>query len=270
MLKEENLDEIYIRHAIDDCPEEQNYTMHVHERYEVYFFVSGHVDYLVEGSHYPLGERSLMVMRPGEIHAPKICGKKRYERYAINFPASLIYQFDPEGRLLQPFLERPLGKNNVYGADDMDMGAMQRLFYEICYSKEDAYGKKLTAVTHLMMILEMIQDAFYKVEHMEEEPQNPREQMVRYVNKHLFEKLSVPKLADHFYLSPSQFARNFRQATGATPWEYITKKRLMAAKERINSGVSAKTACEECGFTDYSVFYRAYVKQFGCSPKQSV
>ena len=268
MLKEENLEEIYIRHAIDECPEIQNCPMHVHERYEIYFFVSGKVEYLVEGANYSLGECSLMVMRPGEFHAPKICSRKRYERYAINFPAALVERVDPEGRLLQPFMERPLGRNNVYGADDMDMGAMQRLFYEICYSKEDAYGRKLIATTHLIMMLEMIRKAFLQVERAEEDSQNPKEQMVRYVNKHLFDKLSVPMLAEHFYLSPSQFGRVFHQATGATPWEYIIKKRLMAAKEKIKSGISTKEACEECGFTDYSVFYRAYVKQFGCSPKQ--
>ena len=268
MLKEYDLGDIYIRHAIDESPEEQNCVMHVHERYEIYFFVSGKVDYLVEGAKYPLGERSLMVMRPGESHAPRIYEKKRYERYAINFPASLVQEFDPEGRLLKPFAERPLGKGNLYEMNTMDMDAVSRLVYDVCYCDEDDYGRRLMVVTHLFVLLEMIYRAFLNMERVDERPQNLMERMVRYVNKHLFEKLSVPMLAEHFYLSPSQFGRVFRQATGAAPWEYITKKRLMAAREKLSSGISAKAACEECGFTEYSVFYRAYVKQFGCSPKQ--
>ena len=87
-----------------------------------------------------------------------------------------------------------------------------------------------------------------------------------YVNDHLTEDISVPQLAEHFYLSASQFNRVFRQATGAAPWDYITKKRLTAAKELLKNGVSAQEAAENCGFRDYSVFYRAYTKHFGCTP----
>ena len=31
-----------------------------------------------------------------------------------------------------------------------------------------------------------------------------------------------------------------------------------------------KQACAECGFADYSAFYRAYRKHFGVSPKQTL
>ena len=89
-----------------------------------------------------------------------------------------------------------------------------------------------------------------------------------YVNKHLFEELSVPILAKQFFMSTSQFNRVFKQAAGASPWEYITIKRLTAAREKIRNGVSVQSACESCGFRDYSAFYRAYVKHFGCAPKK--
>lgn len=97
--------------------------------------------------------------------------------------------------------------------------------------------------------------------------QTAEQRMVMYVNEHLFNELSVPMLAEHFYLSTSQFSRVFRKATGAAPWEYITRKRLIAAREKIQNGSSAHSASEQCGFSDYSAFYRAYVKHFGCAPK---
>ncbi|MBR0133279.1 MAG: helix-turn-helix domain-containing protein [Lachnospiraceae bacterium] len=34
----------------------------------------------------------------------------------------------------------------------------------------------------------------------------------------------------------------------------------------IAAGLSAKEAAINCGFRDYSVFYRAFVKRFGHSP----
>ncbi|MBR6103190.1 MAG: helix-turn-helix domain-containing protein, partial [Ruminococcus sp.] len=38
------------------------------------------------------------------------------------------------------------------------------------------------------------------------------------------------------------------------------------AKELLQRGMGAKKAAEECGFGDYSVFYKAYVKRFGEKP----
>lgn len=70
--------------------------------------------------------------------------------------------------------------------------------------------------------------------------------MVLYVNQHLLEKTMVSELANHFYLSSSQFSRVFKKATGVSPWEYIIQKRLTVAKEKIRSGFSAQQTCEYC------------------------
>lgn len=266
MLEEYSFDDIYIRHAVDECPDGRNYTMHIHERCEIYFFLSGSVEYLVEGSKYRLSEYSLMVMRPGELHTPRILSDARYERYAINFPVSFGNAIDPEGRLMRPFCQRPLGKGNLFTASELDMGLVNRLFSEMGGHSDD-YDRRLTVRAHLITLLDMINRAFCEKATARHKPQSLGEQMVQYVNRHLYEQLSVPELAEHFYLSTSQFRRVFQQATGAAPWEYITKKRLTAAKEKILSGHSAHSACEECGFGDYSAFYRAYTKHFGCPPK---
>ena len=48
MLNEYDNHNIYIRHAIDEKPRLVNDDMHIHSRCEIYFFISGKVDYLVE------------------------------------------------------------------------------------------------------------------------------------------------------------------------------------------------------------------------------
>ncbi len=48
MLNEYSFGEIYIRHAIDDDPDEKDFTMHIHDLCEIYLFISGDVEYLVE------------------------------------------------------------------------------------------------------------------------------------------------------------------------------------------------------------------------------
>ena len=267
MLNEYSFDDIYIRHAVDDDPDDKEFTMHIHEKCEIYFFISGCVEYLVEGSKYPLEDNSLMIMRPAESHKPRVTGRGRYERYAINFPVDFASTVDPEGRLTKAFTDRALGQGNMFGPAEMDMGLVQTLLSQMCADGDD-YSRRLTIKTHLLMLLDMISRAYSADAAAERDPKSVEERIVMYVNSHLSEDISVPLLAEHFYLSASQFSRIFKQATGASPWEYITKKRLTAAKELIRSGHSAQGASESCGFRDYSVFYRAYMKHFGCAPKQ--
>ena len=93
-------------------------------------------------------------------------------------------------------------------------------------------------------------------------------QIVRYVNSNLFSHLSLQEVADHFYRSRSQISRIFQQATGSTFWEYVSIKRLLAARAMIQRGEKASNAAMVCGFADYSVFYRAYKNRFGHSPRE--
>lgn len=268
MLNEYSFGEVYIRHAIDNAPDAKDFTMHIHDRCEIYFFLSGDVEYLVEGSKYSLETNSLMIMRPAEAHAPKITGSCTYERYAINFPLSFASSIDPEGRLTKPFTERPLGKSNMFSSSEIDALLVKKLFSEMC-SDNDEYGKRLAINTHLITLLDMINRAWGEKEKIKHKQQSNAQRIVMYVNDHLTDDISVPLLAEHFYLSTSQFNRVFRQATGAAPWEYITKKRLTIAKEMLRNGISAQEVADNCGFKDYSVFYRAYIKQFGKAPKHN-
>ena len=155
MLNEYSFENIYIRHAVDENPDGRDFTMHIHDRCEIYFFISGNVEYLVEGSKYPLNENSLMIMRPAEAHSPKITGSSTYERYAVNFPLDIVKDIDTENRLLTPFTNRILGKDNMYSAAELDMKLVNKLFSEMC-SDSDDYGRRLTINTHLCVEISML------------------------------------------------------------------------------------------------------------------
>lgn len=265
ILREFCSKDLYTQYAVSDEPDDRNFTMHVHERCEIFYFVSGDAEYLVESTRYPLKPGSLLIMRPAESHRAHITGISTYERYALNFSVSAVDCIDPAHRLLKAFFERPLGRGNFYALDKI---SLDRIFYDMCRGGEDDYGKRLKIKTNLFTLLDLINDAYIKRDSTEyTEPQNLPEQIVAYVNANLFEEISVPLLAEKFFLSTSQFSRIFKQATGAAPWEYILIKRLTAAKEKIRRGDSAQCAAEKCRFGDYSTFYRSYVKYFGCSPK---
>lgn len=266
-MREFSSEDLYTRYAVDDEPDDGEFAMHVHERCEIFYFVSGNAEYLVEGARYPLESGCILIMRPAESHRAKILGGGKYERYAVNFSASVIDDIDPKRRLLKAFFDRPLGRGNLFLPTEFGDENIRKIFAEMC-KKCGSYETQVNIKTHLFWLLDRINRAWLKRGSEDyAPPQNISERIVLYVNYHLFEELSVPMLAERFFLSPSQFGRIFKQATGAAPWEYITIKRLAAAREKIRGGEAVQYAAESCGFSDYSTFYRAYVKYFGCSPK---
>lgn len=258
-------------YAIDEQPDAKGFGMHIHDLYEIYYFVSGEVNYLVEGHEYTLEPNTLMIMRPGESHAAKILKEKPYQRYYINFHASLLDEVDPEHRLLRAFTDRMLGSGNKYSAAEFGDIQLKKIFEAMYRNYDSDYDKRLNISIHLFLLLSGINQIFDQRGTAEHKAGGSLSaQIVAYVNRHLTEDLSVPLLAAEFFLSTSQLSRIFKQATGASVWEYIIRKRLTMAREEMRNGTSAREASFLCGFKDYSVFYRAYVKHFGHAPTERI
>ena len=263
VLNEYTLDEIYIRHAVDTSPADNRYGFHVHDKCEIFFFISGSAEYLVEGSVYPLTRGSTLIMRAGEAHCIHILHPERYERYAVNFPISLFDSIDPKRSLTALYTDRELGSGNLYTDDDFDP-----IFKDMFEDGLDRYQRSVRASVCIMTILDKLNRQH--TGHKSNILPSFEQQIISYVNERLFDDITADKLAQHFYISRSQLGRVFRRAAGAAPWEYITAKRLVAAKDMIDNGMTAKKAALSCGFGDYSCFYRAYLKRFGTSPKGTI
>lgn len=267
IMQEFSFDDLYMRYAVSDAPDISDFPMHVHEQYEIYYFISGNAEYLVEGSRYPLYSGCILIMRPSESHRVKIFESEKYERYTVNFSSEFVKNIDPQCRLLRAFDDRPLGRGNLYYPTQAAEENIRKMFSEV-FEVGDDYEKRLRITALLFLLLDMINKQFLsRTDFAYSPPKSTAEKIMSFVNTHLFDDLTVPKLAKHFYLSTSQFGRIFRQASGSSPWEYITIKRLTAAREKIRGGMTAQNAGICCGFNDYSSFFRAYVKYFGTSPK---
>ena len=78
--------------------------------------------------------------------------------------------------------------------------------------------------------------------------------------------ISIDDLAAQFFISKYHMMRRFREETGTSIHNYLSDKRLLAARDLIQSGLSATDACFRCGFRSYSAFSRAYGKLFGATP----
>lgn len=81
--------------------------------------------------------------------------------------------------------------------------------------------------------------------------------------------LSMNEVADYVDMSSAYLGRLFKQVTGETFTEYLTRYRLDKACEILRT--TEKTVnkiSEEVGFTNSSYFYIVFKKNMGCTPSQ--
>lgn len=260
----ERFTDISASKSTDRHPEQANFLMHMHSNYEIYCFLTGDAKYIVEGSIYPLHKGDLVLMRPSESHHILFSSSSSYQRMRLNFLPRDIYDPFTEA-LLAPFHKRPLGKFNHYPALHFNDSHLIHYIEKMCSSKNSqAYSAYLTVLLcELSQKFETLQTIDSTAE------SNMFSDILQYINSNLTEQLSLQKISEHFYISKSQLNRNFNHLIGATVWSYITGKRLLLAKKLITDGGNPTKIYLECGFNDYSSFYRAYTAKFGISPSKT-
>ncbi len=258
--------ELYSHHTVDWNPEPEAFSMHAHEWMEIFLFISGKGHYMVEGCEYPLERYDILIMRAAETHKLVISPEEPYERIAIHFSPEFLRVVDQENRLLRPFLQRPLGQQNRYAAADDPDGRLRAPFLD--FSFDAVRDVRLNLLGRLLLFLTVLDEKFETIGPLHAPARDLQSGLVAYVNAHLFEEISLQSVADAFYLSRSQISRVFQQATGSSLWEYVTIKRLLAARAMVQRGESAGKACATCGFSDYSAFYRAYKARFHHAPRE--
>lgn len=261
-------EQLSFHHARDEKPDPADFAMHTHDFCELFYFISGRGVFHIEGSEYPLHGGELLVMRQAEAHYIAIDPHFPYERAVVSFRESITTSVDPEGLLLSTFYDRDAGKSNLFNPSDFEEGSYAVLLQNmLCSMKKE----RLQLITNLFALLnELYHAAKSRDNCTEQTPESTAYQIISFLNAHLCDELSLDKICEHFFISKPQLCRSFKKATGSTVWDYITVKRLLQAKQLIQSGVSSTESALKCGFNDYSVFYRAYRKKFGCAPKKSI
>lgn len=95
------------------------------------------------------------------------------------------------------------------------------------------------------------------------------DQIAEYLREHYREKLTLEELSKNFHFSPNHIINLFRTEYGMTPFAYINFLKIKQAEWLLEvTSNTVESIAYDCGFRNYSHFYRTFEKHNHVSPKQ--
>ena len=255
----------FSHHSCESIPEALSES-HCHDFYEILFVVNGSGKYVVEGAEYQVAPRTLMLIRPFAYHHLSLDSSCVYERYLIHFRKSSI---SPEAQKLLENMTGQKSDSGIYypprALSNTVISVFDRL--EVAESlpteEREAYIKILASELIILLSASLGEKMVYSDDEL-------GARVIRYLNSNIERDISLDKLSKRFFVSKYYLCRAFKKHNGVSVHGYINQKRIMYAKQLIESGETASGAAYKVGFGDYSAFYRAYVKIVGTSPTAEV
>lgn len=240
---------------------------HAHDFLELYLFLDGSVTYYIEDQVYDLCPGDLLVIPPGKMHRPVIANENAaYERMVLWVNLEYISRLDSSG-----YLSKELGSvgGNGYCVPlrGDKLSYMSTLFQNIVTMQAENADEQFTQSAIRIYLWSMLKE-YSMVESRESGEPEVIPQVIRYITEHYNEAITLDDIAARFFISKSYLSRHFKAYTNATVYAYIMALRITHARRMIRDGVPAVEAGHNCGFSDYSTFYKAFKAQTGMSPHQ--
>jgi YesN/AraC family two-component response regulator len=249
---------------------------HIHDGYELFYYISGDLTYYIEGQAYQLEPHDIIITNRRELHRIVFHSQEPYERKFIHFKPEYVSSF-LQSEAFNPLLyldKRKLGYYNKISSSEVISSGISGLWDKIeeAVRQNTPEGNLMVKLLFMQMLIE-VNRIYSKNKSIITDSFNSNDKVVEildFINTHLEQKITLDLLENMFYVNKYYLCHIFKLNTGFAVNEYINYKRIMKAQELLNQKVSVLEVSDAVGFGDYSNFYKAFKKIAGCSPKKYV
>jgi len=255
-------------------PPKNDVEVHNHDFYEIFFLISGNISYWMEGKIYKPEPGDILLIDPMTLHRPIIPkDDPTYERIVLWINKSYLADYTDNGIDLSACFHKPdVNRTNLLRPSSLNravitekMGNLVKEYYSESYASS-LYSDSL--LLQIMIELNRISSNSAKNPEKQSGSSLLVSKVLEFIGAHYNEELSLDILADHFFVSKYHLSHEFSRETGSSIYRYITLKRLVEAKQLLQDRVPASEVAIQCGFKDYTGFFRAFKGEYGISPRE--
>lgn len=253
--------------------EEKEYDYHTHDFHKITIFIRGKVQYFIEGKTYELRPYDIVLVNRNDIHRVFVDGSEVYERIIVYISPGFMDAYHTEEYDLTYCFQRAREEQSyVLRIPSLKKSALFKTTTRLEQSFDDTEyaGSLYREILFLEFMIQLNRAAIKeRIEYLDTGMYNPKViEIMHYIQEHLTDTLDIDTIASTFYLSKYYMMRLFKSETGVTIGTYITRRRLLLARDYINAGMSVTEACFTSGFKNYSTFSRAYKAEFHTTPRE--
>lgn len=245
--------------------------LHSHAFYELLYCCNTcGAEYLVGAERYRLQKGDVVFVPPGISHRPLLpeTMEHPYTRYVLWLSAefmehyALLLGYPLTGRQSRAGLLRTAGTKWEHLGEVFACGVQE--------AERKAEGWEAAVVGNTIALLTHIKRATddRTARMLKAEQPELLDRIMAYIEAHYNRNITIGTLAKEFYVSSSTVSHLFKERLGISLYRFVTQRRLIAAKIRIEKGELLERVALQTGFQDYSGFYRAFRQEYGISPRQ--
>lgn len=246
-----------------------NHEHHTHNLYEILYIFTGDRSFFINDRTYNVKDGDLVLISHNTLHKAINPDISECEGILLYFDVSFISPTCDIKQHLSPLFDQ---EHTIISLPVNERSFFEQLFYKILREVRLQNDGFELAVQSLLL-----QQLVYLCRHIKHNQIKPFDhpspmhekvsEIVRYINRHFREPLSLTSLSEHFYISPSYLSKVFKEATGFTFVEYLNNVRIKEAK-RLLAETDQKVIqiAEEVGFGSITHFGRVFKEITGNQP----
>lgn len=259
------------RYCFDEQMETTEY--HCHDFYEIYLHLQGGQYFGLDNSLFLLKPNQLFILPPFSMHGLSSSGPlSRYERAYLNLSPELMKTLGCDQIDLDQFF-RSYTSQSIHTFQLSDQEAARCVAWVRQLEQEPAAGDPLERFSHYAVLMNFLNLVCQGIRQSKAITGNIVsnsiiQNVLIYINSHYTQPLKIDQIAKHFGVSVSYLSHEFTKFTNRSVYDYILYRRVMLARQMMQTDSSLNAIAYQCGFNDYSNFLRMFSKLVGMSPSQ--